>query len=197
MHVWIGRQISKAFVCLPVSLRTCKTFFYFNALIISNIYGLYCGCAESTLTVVGFIQLIDIGLDFATWFKNKLKKIPKSKKRNDFNKQGYIFSKVPPTILTDLYFYDSNICVPPSIALLLCWADDLTTQQSCPINYLIIGSISFWDVLETLGQFEILWECTRILLLISVTLDKSDLMSLKSILDLQTGNNVFLWSILF
>lgn len=113
-------------------------------------------------------------------------------KKNDFNKQGYIFSKIPPTILTDLYFYDSNICVPPSIALLFCWADDLTTQQSCPINYLIIGSISFWDVLETLGQFEILWECTRILLLISVTLDKSDLMSLKSILDLQTGNNVFL-----
>lgn len=67
------------------------------------------------------------------------------------------FSKVPPTILSDSYFHYSNICVLPSTALLFYWTEDLTTKQSCPVNYLTVGSISFWDVLETLGPFEMLW----------------------------------------
>lgn len=128
MHVWIGRQISKAFLCLPVSLRTCKTFFYFNALIISNIYGLYCGCAESTLTVVGFIQLIDIGLDFATWFKNKLKKIPKSKKKMTLINKAIFFPKyhlqfwLTYTSMTLIFVFHQ--------ALLFCFAGQMTLQHS-------------------------------------------------------------------
>lgn len=48
-----------------------------------------------------------------------------------------------------------------------------------------MGSVSFWALLEDIRALAVLWECTKILLLITMTLDKSQVRSLKEVM--------FLW----